>query len=138
MEMHRGNFAVFFAGYTQEMKQFFVVNPGLASRVSEQLEFVDYTNAELWSIVDRFATMRHYLIDEAVRPGVEAWFDEQRQLAGFGNARAARNLVDQMITTHAIRLRKTELTTTDELILLTADDLPEANSVKQQNVNGYL
>jgi hypothetical protein len=43
-----------------------------------------------------------------------------------------------MITTHAIRLRKTELTTTDELILLTADDLPEANSVKQQNVNGYL
>ena len=45
---------------------------------------------------------------------------------------------NQMITTHAIRLRKTELTTTDELILLTADDLPEANSVKQQNVNGYL
>jgi hypothetical protein len=43
-----------------------------------------------------------------------------------------------MITTHAIRLRKTELTTTDALILLTADDLPEANSVKQQNVNGYL
>jgi hypothetical protein len=82
--------------------------------------------------------MRHYLIDEAVRPGVEAWFDEQRQHAGFGNARAARNLVDQMITTHAIRLRKTELTTTDELILLTVDDLPKANSVKQQNVNGYL
>ena len=138
MEMHRGNFAVFFAGYTNEMKKFFVVNPGLASRVSEQLEFVEYTNDELWSIVDRFATMRHYLIDEAVRPGVEAWFDEQRQHAGFGNARAARNLVDQMITTHAIRLRKTELTTTDELILLTVDDLPQVNTVKQQNVNGYL
>ena len=43
-----------------------------------------------------------------------------------------------MITTHAIRLRKTELTTTDELILLTADDLPQVNTVKQQNVNGYL
>jgi hypothetical protein len=45
---------------------------------------------------------------------------------------------NQMITTHAIRLRKTELTTTDELILLTVDDLPQVNTIKQQNVNGYL
>jgi hypothetical protein len=138
MEIHRGNFAVFFAGYTDEMRKFFEVNPGLASRVTEHLDFVEYTNDELWLIVDRFATMRHYIIDEAIRSGVEAWFDEQRQLPGFGNARAARNLVDQMITTHAMRLRKSEISTTDDLILLTADDLPEANSVKQQNVNGYL
>ena len=136
--MHRGNFAVFFAGYTDEMKKFFKVNPGLASRVTERLDFVEYTNDELWLIVDRFATMRNYVIDEAIRSGVEAWFDEQRQSPGFGNARAARNLVDQMITTHAMRLRKSEITTTDELILLTVNDLPKANSIQQLMVNGYL
>ena len=82
--------------------------------------------------------MRHYLIDEAVRPGVEAWFDEQRQHAGFGNARAARNLVDQMITTHAMRLRKSEISTTDDLILLTVDDLPQVSRSDQRPVLGYL
>jgi hypothetical protein len=82
--------------------------------------------------------MRHYIIDEAIRSGVEAWFDEQRQLPGFGNARAARNLVDQMITTHAMRLRKSEISTTDDLILLTVDDMPKASSIQQQNVRGYL
>jgi hypothetical protein len=138
MEIHRGNFAVFFAGYTDEMRKFFEVNPGLASRVTEHLDFVEYTNDELWLIVDRFATMRHYIIDETIRSGVEAWFDEQRQLPGFGNARAARNLVDQMITTHAMRLRKSEISTTDDLILLTVDDLPKASSIQQQNVRGYL
>ena len=138
MEIHRGNFAVFFAGYTDEMRRFFEVNPGLASRVTERLDFVEYTNDELWLIVDRFATMRHYIIDEAIRSGVEAWFDEQRQLPGFGNARAARNLVDQMITTHAMRLRKSEISTTDDLILLTVDDMPKASSIQQQNVRGYL
>jgi SpoVK/Ycf46/Vps4 family AAA+-type ATPase len=138
MEIHRGNFAVFFAGYTDEMRKFFEVNPGLASRVTEHLDFIEYTNDELWLIVDRFATMRHYIIDETIRSGVEAWFDEQRQLPGFGNARAARNLVDQMITTHAMRLRKSEISTTDDLILLTVDDLPKASSIQQQNVRGYL
>jgi SpoVK/Ycf46/Vps4 family AAA+-type ATPase len=138
MEIHRGNFAVFFAGYTDEMREFFEVNPGLASRVTEQLDFVEYTNDELWLIVDRFATMRHYVIDETIRSGVEAWFDEQRQLPGFGNARAARNLVDQMITTHAMRLRKSEISTTDDLILLTVDDLPQFSHREQRSVLGYL
>jgi hypothetical protein len=138
MEIHRGNFAVFFAGYTDEMREFFEVNPGLASRVTEQLDFVEYTNDELWLIVDRFATMRHYVIDETIRSGVEAWFDEQRQIRGFGNARAARNLVDQMITTHAMRLRKSEISTTDDLILLTVDDLPQVSRSDQRPVLGYL
>ena len=43
-----------------------------------------------------------------------------------------------MITTHAIRLRKTELTTTEELILLTADELPKVSHREQRPVLGYL
>jgi hypothetical protein len=45
---------------------------------------------------------------------------------------------NQMITTHAIRLRKTELTTTDELILLAVDDLPQVSHREQGPVLGYL
>jgi len=45
---------------------------------------------------------------------------------------------NQMITTHAIRLRKTELTTTDELILLTVDDMPQVSRSDQRPVLGYL
>jgi hypothetical protein len=45
---------------------------------------------------------------------------------------------NRMITTHAIRLRKTELTTTDELILLAVDDLPQVSHREQGPVLGYL
>lgn len=45
---------------------------------------------------------------------------------------------NQMIRTRAIRLRETELTTTDELILLIVDDLPQVSHREQRPVLGYL
>eukprot|EP00746_Dinoflagellata_sp_MGD_P146904 gnl/MRDRNA2_/MRDRNA2_79318_c0_seq1.p1 gnl/MRDRNA2_/MRDRNA2_79318_c0~~gnl/MRDRNA2_/MRDRNA2_79318_c0_seq1.p1 ORF type:complete len:1109 (-),score=238.67 gnl/MRDRNA2_/MRDRNA2_79318_c0_seq1:1596-4682(-) len=50
MEDHRDMVVVIFAGYTNEMEEFFESNPGLASRVPLKFQFPDYTCAELLEI----------------------------------------------------------------------------------------
>src|SRR5699024_8498345 len=48
IEDHRDDLVVVLAGYTREMQQFLQANSGLASRFPNQIEFPDYTAAELW------------------------------------------------------------------------------------------
>ena len=50
MEDHRGEFAVIAAGYTKEMGEFVLSNPGLKSRFSTVIEFPDYSASELLTV----------------------------------------------------------------------------------------
>ncbi|SMS13832.1 probable RuBisCo-expression protein CbbX [Levilactobacillus zymae] len=47
MEDHRDSLMIIFAGYTQQMQDFFEMNPGLRSRVQNTLNFKDYTSDEI-------------------------------------------------------------------------------------------
>lgn len=47
MEDHRSEIMIIFAGYSNEMKKFLEVNPGLQSRIPNVFEFEDYTEDEL-------------------------------------------------------------------------------------------
>lgn len=47
MEDHRSEIMIIFAGYSNEMKKFLEVNPGLQSRIPNVFEFEDYTGDEL-------------------------------------------------------------------------------------------
>ena len=47
IEDHRDDLVVILAGYTKEMQLFLSANSGLASRFPNQIEFPDYTGAEL-------------------------------------------------------------------------------------------
>lgn len=50
MEDERDNLVVVMAGYTEEMKQFVDINPGLQSRFNRYIDFPDYTPDELLEI----------------------------------------------------------------------------------------
>ena len=50
IEDHRDDLVVILAGYTKEMQLFWSANSGLASRFPNQIEFPDYTGAELYKI----------------------------------------------------------------------------------------
>ena len=60
MENHREDLVVIFAGYPDRMAQFFSSNPGLASRVAHNLEFPDYSDAELQTIAGRMLAQMQY------------------------------------------------------------------------------
>ena len=55
IEDHRDDLVVILAGYSKEMALFLTANSGLASRFPNQIEFPDYTGAELLAITQSIA-----------------------------------------------------------------------------------
>ena len=104
MEDHRDEIVVIAAGYTAQMRAFLSGNPGLASRFAKTIEFASYSSAELVTIVDRLARSHHYLLEYETQQALVAYFDRMPRDEAFGNARAARQLFEEMIGRQAYRL----------------------------------
>jgi SpoVK/Ycf46/Vps4 family AAA+-type ATPase len=89
--------AVILCGYDEEMKKMLrECNAGLASRfrVEDAFNFADYSDAELEIILQDLAKDEGvYLSPEAARGVVANVLSKQRSKPNFGNARAARNVL---------------------------------------------
>jgi len=128
MEDHRDELVVIVAGYPDLMHRFLDSNPGLRSRFSREIEFPDYTTDELVRIIRSMATDADYSIADDADATLVEIFDKARAGGSFGNGRYARNLFEQALTRHALRLADApdgELDR-DTLSTLTIDDLTRA------------
>lgn len=102
-EMEKKDTVFIFAGYTEEMKNFISMNPGIQSRVSTYLEFKDYSIEELMDIFQsKIENSKLKITEEAlhqVRQIVEkvAYFDKK-----FGNARFIIQLFNKILMYHAL------------------------------------
>ena len=56
---------------------------------------------------------------------VRTWLDAQPRVKGFGNGRLARNLFEDAVGRQAGRIVALASPTDDELVTLTADDIPD-------------
>jgi hypothetical protein len=113
MENQVGVMVFIFAGYKKELERFFEHNPGLISRVPYNLNFVDYSDDELLSILEQLiwkkfgGTMkledgpRGLYTRIAVRR-----LGRGRGTEGFGNARALHNLFAKVHERQATRLQQ--------------------------------
>ncbi|GLU47618.1 right-handed parallel beta-helix repeat-containing protein [Nocardiopsis ansamitocini] len=106
MEDHRDEVAVIVAGYTDEMARFMDSNPGLSSRFSHRVEFHNYSDAELVSIIDGMARGSGYECGPATLEALAEHFSAVPRGSSFGNARYARQVLERMITRQAGRLVK--------------------------------
>jgi stage V sporulation protein K len=104
MEDYRHRLVVIVAGYPRLMNRFLNSNPGLRSRFSREIDFPDYTTAELVAIVGRFAETNEYDLDADAHEALTAIFQGVARGEGFGNARFARTLFEQALNAQAIRL----------------------------------
>ncbi|TDQ50002.1 right-handed parallel beta-helix repeat-containing protein [Actinorugispora endophytica] len=104
MEDHRDEVVVIVAGYTNEMQRFLDSNPGLASRFSHRVEFGNYSDEELVTIVERMAKSSGYVCGEETLAALAEHFSSVQRDASFGNARYARQVMERMITRQAGRL----------------------------------
>lgn len=125
MEDHRDDLIVIVAGYTEPMENFINSNPGLRSRFNKYIEFPDYTLDELMGIFDLNLKKYDYVIEEETRGHVREKLASEKlaTLENFANARAVRNLFEEIITNQARRVAEMENPTLDDLKLLTNDDL---------------
>ena len=124
MEDHRDEVVVIAAGYTVPMRAFVASNPGLASRISRVIEFPNYSTTELVTIVDGMCAEHRYDLTDDARTALAAHFTLARQEENFGNARAARQLFENMVAAQARRLaRRTGLVASDLATLIARDVL---------------
>ena len=128
MEDHRDDLIVIVAGYTEPMEQFINSNPGLRSRFNKYIEFPDYTMDELMGIFDMNLKKYDYMIEEETRKHVRERLASEKlsSLENFANARAVRNLFEEIITNQARRVASIEAPTLDDLKLLTNEDLVDS------------
>lgn len=125
MEDHREAVVVIVAGYTAEMERFLTVNPGVASRFSRTITFSDYVPEELLRIVEQQSEEQEYRLGEGTAEALLKYFTVLPKGPAFGNGRTARQTFESMVERHAGRVAQLPETSTDDLTLLYADDLPE-------------
>ncbi len=108
---------VIFAGYKFEMEQLLAMNSGLSSRISQKIDFDDYTPSELLSILGKFLKERNMVLDSNAEWLMLQLFGEKIKIcnatgAPFSNGRYARNCFDAIYQQHAINYKNTNESST--------------------------
>lgn len=127
IEDDRERLAAILAGYTEEMKKFINVNPGLRSRFNRYIEFADYSPGELIAIFDLQCNKLDYKLTDNAREKISeviaaAYANRDRT---FGNGRYVRNIFEKTIERQANRIAGLASLTKDILTTITADDIPD-------------
>jgi SpoVK/Ycf46/Vps4 family AAA+-type ATPase len=123
MEDHRDELVVVVAGYAPQMRTFLAANPGLESRFTKTIEFESYSSPELVTIVERLCRGNHYALEYETQEALRKLFDTMPRTETFGNARAARQVFEEMLGRQAYRLAQTPDVAEIELARLLPEDL---------------
>lgn len=104
MENERDNLVVVLAGYKDRMDKFFQSNPGFHSRVSNHIDFPDYSKEELMAIADLMLKQQMYRFDDQSWQAFSEYLDQRMKLPHFSNARSVRNAIERARMRQANRL----------------------------------
>ena len=104
MENNRADTIVIFAGYPDEMQEFFSRNPGLRSRVPFSISFCDYTAEEMVRISESEAKKRGFSIASGAKDKLAVICGNPSGTITAGNGRFCRNLVEKAILNYASRV----------------------------------
>ncbi len=127
MEDEREHLVVIVAGYNDLMEQFLDSNPGLRSRFSKFIQFVDYSEIELYEIFELYCKKQDYILAEGTRPIILDKIRNMKEInmQHFANARTMRNYFERVISNQANRMIKEYGLgeNEDDLITITTQDL---------------
>ena len=112
---------VIFAGYTKEMKKIYKANPGIKSRIYKEIIFEDYSEEELYKILEQDLNKKNLTIKKTSKQKIINHIKTIKQQKNFGNARTMKQLSQTMIMNHA---NKTKTLIIDE------SDLPKIENEK--------
>ena len=125
MEDDRKRLVVVLAGYPVEMRALLRSNPGLSSRFSRNLEFIDYTPLEMAKIFGLMCNKNHYNLCPRTQVkllvGIDYLFE--RRDRHFGNGRLSRNVFEHAIRRMANRIAEIPELSVEQLTILEPDDI---------------
>jgi len=125
MEDDRKRLVVILAGYPREMETLLHSNPGLSSRFSRHLEFIDYAPIELAQIFGMMCKKNRYELRSLARAKVIVGLDYLYQRRGrhFGNGRTSRNTFEHAIRCMANRIADIADLSIEQLTTLEPEDI---------------
>ena len=103
MENNRKDTIVIFAGYPDEMDEFFLRNPGLRSRVPFRINFEDYNVDEMLDICKLEAFKKGFLTDDMADKKIMEICEKSVKNKNNGNGRFCRNLIETGVLNFAFR-----------------------------------
>ncbi|MBF0314725.1 MAG: AAA family ATPase [Oligoflexia bacterium] len=118
MEDYRNDFVLILAGYTEEMRNFLHLNPGLKGRIPHLISFDDYSDEELGHIFDLMLSKLKLSVAKENRHYCMRLLRQGRKGRFFGNGRAVRNLIEKALAQQALRLSTANLTELSQAQLL--------------------
>lgn len=125
----RRDWMLILAGYSDEMRRMFEMNPGFKSRIPESNIYVfdDFSEEELIEIARRYIDMRKFLLspeaEAALKDRLAA--DYAARDKSFGNARHVLNLIQsEILPAMAVRVMESGATDKETLTLIRACDIP--------------
>lgn len=123
---------VIVAGYKDRVDKFMEANPGLASRIPDEIEFEDYSAEDCFKIFEAEAQSHQYEVMEGCQKKLEDYFEIMRESPHFGNARDVKGLFGTVESNIINRLsansRISELTR-EQFTQITPDDIPVATAI---------
>ncbi len=136
MENRRDDTIVIFAGYPDKMQGFLEKNPGLRSRIAFHVDFDDYSDDELISILRLMASDNGVILEQGVESRVRSFLPRTKCLKDFGNGRFIRNLFERARMEQAERIMAIPEEEIDEACVktLTADDFEIPDEIRPRYV----
>ena len=125
MENQRDDFVVIFAGYKDKMDRFYESNPGLSSRVTNHVDFPDYTPDELLKIAKLMLEEQQYKFAEKADKVLLEYAERRMQQPHFANARSIKNAIDRarMRQANRIFISGDKILTKSDLVTIEAEDI---------------
>lgn len=122
-EMESKNTIFIFSGYTNEMKKFIDMNPGIKSRIGYNMEFKDYSVEELYEIFNLKIKKAKLIVTPKAKEKIIKIIEENKELEAFGNGRFIDNLFDKIIINHSFKINNFE--SVRKLKTITSDTIDE-------------
>lgn len=125
MENQRDDLVVILAGYKEPMNIFYQSNPGLASRISNHIEFPDYTPEELLQIAQMQLDEQQYMLTYEAKDALLEYIRRRSRQPLFANARSIQNALDRARMRQANRIfnhSAAAVLTKQDLVTLIPDD----------------
>ena len=125
----RRDWMLILAGYPQEMKLMFDMNPGFKSRIPDSNIYVfdDFSMEELMEIAERYLSRHQFSLtpDARIRLAERLTDDYAHRQKNFGNARHVINMIEtEIIPAMAVRVTEGAADDIAALTEITAADIP--------------
>jgi probable Rubsico expression protein CbbX len=125
MENQRDELVVILAGYKEPMDKFYESNPGLSSRITNHIDFPDYTVEELLQIAKLMLDEQQYQLTPQAEIALAKYIKKRKEKPLFANARSVKNALDRARMRQANRIfdSRGQVLTKKELVNLEAEDI---------------